>query len=448
MTGPREPASGEHRGALRHVASPCADGRPLRTSRCRRCGRRRQCRRARSAARRGDDDRSFHTRRRACAPATARAIRGVGDRERLLAHDGVEAAVGDGLATVRGRRWLARRERSAPQRRRGRRAPEKGRNSEHGRGASRYGLTRERQPAPGGGLHGTPRRCATPGPTTVSRVRDVRHTRRTRRTPTHGSHTMRQFTTRAATLALAALRSRGIGSQRGGCHRTTPTSPAGHRTRRHDQRRRRERSPARPRRRRHPERPGRERLDLGRGRQRHRLGGDGNDRIFGAAGDDKLSGRRATTRPGRHRNDLLDLGDGNDWASGGTGDDTISGGAGNDRSTRTPGPDTVSGGDGNDDLWAMARVDATTDGSATVDRLDGGAGDDRFHARDGEADVITCATARTSQSCDSADVISDATTENANGSCETVKRAGIRRRRTRANRVAPTPRRRFSERER
>ena len=152
-------------------------------------------------------------------------------------------------------------------------------------------------------------------------------------------------------------------------------------------------------------------------------GGNGHDRIYGGDGDDALAGEAGHDRvAGGAGNDTLDLGDGNDRSSGGAGNDTTTGGAGNDRIYANAGADVSSGGDGDDDLWAMARVDATTDGNTTVDRLDGGNGDDRFHTRDGEADLITCGEGKDRADLDLVDVITDATPENPNGSCETVNR--------------------------
>ena len=198
-------------------------------------------------------------------------------------------------------------------------------------------------------------------------------------------------------------------------------------------------------------------------------GGQGNDRIFGASGNDTISGVQ-----------------GNDWLNGGAGDDTISGdangtgdltsfdrifgGSGNDtlhggdsrdriyggsgqrhvlgrerqrpdgrrhrattsstaapattRSSPTSGQDTTYGGDGNDDLWALARGDvAPGPGVDQVgDTLDGGPGNDTFRTRDGEVDRITCGDGNDTALLDNVDVITDATAENPNGSCETVVR--------------------------
>ncbi len=108
--------------------------------------------------------------------------------------------------------------------------------------------------------------------------------------------------------------------------------------------------------------------------------------------------------------------------AGGTGDDTQRGGDGNDRIFANRGQDTTFGEGGNDDLWAMARGDVSGPGDTAADSLDGGAGNDRFHTRDGEADRITCGEGTDRAILDTVDVITDATAENPNGSCETVIR--------------------------
>ena len=87
------------------------------------------------------------------------------------------------------------------------------------------------------------------------------------------------------------------------------------------------------------------------------------------------------------------------------------------------GRDTVTGGEGDDVLWALARVDVTALGDQEGDTLDGGNGNDRFNVRDGEADRIACGEGRDKVRADQFDVIVDATAENANGSCEVVKRS-------------------------
>jgi Ca2+-binding RTX toxin-like protein len=92
------------------------------------------------------------------------------------------------------------------------------------------------------------------------------------------------------------------------------------------------------------------------------------------------------------------------------------------------GADVSNGGDGNDRLWALARKDVTGEAGETVDTLDGGAGNDVIRTRDGEADLITCGDGGNDVAfLDEKDVITDATAENANGSCETVKRSNKRK---------------------
>ena len=72
------------------------------------------------------------------------------------------------------------------------------------------------------------------------------------------------------------------------------------------------------------------------------------------------------------------------------------------------------------------------------DTLDGGNGDDVFRTRDGEVDRITCGPGNDRALLDNVDVITDATAESPNGSCETVQRKA---RAPRAATAAPrTPR--------
>lgn len=86
------------------------------------------------------------------------------------------------------------------------------------------------------------------------------------------------------------------------------------------------------------------------------------------------------------------------------------------------GRDTVIVGWGDDDLWALSRKDVTVPGDADGDTLDGGAGDDRFHAWDGEVDRITCGDGCDRVRADEFDVIADATPAAPYGSCEVVTR--------------------------
>ncbi len=162
------------------------------------------------------------------------------------------------------------------------------------------------------------------------------------------------------------------------------------------------------------------------------ISGDGNgvgdltsfDRIFGGSGNDTLTGGDSRDRVyGGGGNDTSDGENGNDLMAGGPGDDTQHGGGGNDRIFANVGCDTTYGDAGNDDLWALARGDVQGPGVDQVgDTLDGGAGDDRFHTRDGEVDRVTCGDGNDTALLDNVDVITDATAENPKGSCETVVR--------------------------
>lgn len=151
----------------------------------------------------------------------------------------------------------------------------------------------------------------------------------------------------------------------------------------------------------------------------------GNDKVTARKGADTVNGGLGNDLLfGGFGNDTVDGGDGDDKLHGGHGNDTQNGGAGNDTIYAGRGVDVSNGGDGNDRLWALARADTR---KAGVDTLDGGNGDDVFRTRDGEADVITCGEGNDTAFLDRKDVISDATAENANGSCETVKRQRAKR---------------------
>jgi len=147
------------------------------------------------------------------------------------------------------------------------------------------------------------------------------------------------------------------------------------------------------------------------------------DRIFGASGSDTLRGGDSADRVyGGTGNDKSYGENGHDRMAGGSGDDLQEGGAGNDTIFANRGNDISVGGDGNDVLWALARADVNGNIDVTGDILDGGNGDDVLRTRDGEADRITCGPGNDRARLDRVDVITDATNENANGSCETVQR--------------------------
>ncbi len=155
----------------------------------------------------------------------------------------------------------------------------------------------------------------------------------------------------------------------------------------------------------------------------------GPDKVRGLAGNDTIGGGAARDHlRGDRGNDTINGDDGNDHMRGGSGDDTQDGGAGNDVIFAGFGADVSNGGDGNDRLWALARKDVTGEAGEPVDTLNGGAGDDVFRTRDGEADLITCGDGADDVAfLDTKDVITDATAENPNGSCETVHRSDKRR---------------------
>jgi len=166
------------------------------------------------------------------------------------------------------------------------------------------------------------------------------------------------------------------------------------------------------------------------------ISGDGNgvgdltsfDRLFGAAGNDTIRGGDSRDRIyGGSGNDTTYGENGRDLMAGGAGNDTQYGGAGNDVIFANEGVDTSFGGDGNDVLWALARKDVKPGPNGEVDQvgdtLAGGNGDDRFRTRDGEVDRITCGPGQDVARLDNVDVITDATAEKPNGSCEKVERA-------------------------
>jgi Ca2+-binding RTX toxin-like protein len=148
------------------------------------------------------------------------------------------------------------------------------------------------------------------------------------------------------------------------------------------------------------------------------------DRLFGGQGNDTLRGGDSRDRIiGGAGNDTSEGNGGRDRMAGGSGDDAQNGGAGDDVIYANRGQDTSAGGDGDDILWAMARADVTPGPVDQVgDTLDGGNGNDHFRTRDGEVDRITCGAGNDTARLDQVDVITDATAENPDGSCERVKR--------------------------
>lgn len=155
----------------------------------------------------------------------------------------------------------------------------------------------------------------------------------------------------------------------------------------------------------------------------------GRDKVRGLAGNDTINGGAARDHlRGERGNDTINGDDGNDHMRGGNGDDTQNGGAGNDVIFAGLGVDTSNGGDGDDRLWGLARKDVEGVEGESADTLNGDAGNDVIRARDGEADQISCGDGDNDVAfLDEKDVITDATADNANGSCETVKRSNKRK---------------------
>jgi Ca2+-binding RTX toxin-like protein len=156
----------------------------------------------------------------------------------------------------------------------------------------------------------------------------------------------------------------------------------------------------------------------------------GNDKVNVGVGNDISRGNGGADRlRGNNGNDNQGGGSGEDLVRGGLGDDVQTGGRGSDVVFSGPGADVSSGGPGNDDVWGLVAIDVTNDGSTTVDRLFGNGGNDTIHARDGEADQISCGAGNDVALLDNVDVV-DGLTPPANpgakthseGSCEKVQR--------------------------
>ena len=137
-------------------------------------------------------------------------------------------------------------------------------------------------------------------------------------------------------------------------------------------------------------------------------GGDSRDRIYGGTGDDTsygengndlMAGGTRRRRPGRRRRATT-------------------------ASTRTSAstPPTAATATTTCGRWPAATSRGPGDVDQVGDTLDGGAGNDRFRTRDGEVDRITCGEGNDRAFLDDVDVITDATAENPNGSCEKVVR--------------------------
>ena len=98
--------------------------------------------------------------------------------------------------------------------------------------------------------------------------------------------------------------------------------------------------------------------------------GDGDDTYLGTDQGDFVLGQAGE--------DVIDGAAGDDTLEGNIGDDTLMGGAGADILSGGGDSDSISGGDGNDVL-SSDRVDSDADWTrGDVERLDGGAGDDKL----------------------------------------------------------------------
>lgn len=147
---------------------------------------------------------------------------------------------------------------------------------------------------------------------------------------------------------------------------------------------------------------GDDRLDGGKGDDKL-FGGDGNDKLVGGQGDDRLEGGSGNDKlfgdgkgsgsgsGGQSFNDYLDGGTGNDLLVGGQGNDTVLGGEGDDVLYGDFGPGSGSGGgrgSGHGSGGGRGRGHGSGSGSGDLqtfdDYLDGGAGNDKLFAQQGD----------------------------------------------------------------
>jgi Ca2+-binding RTX toxin-like protein len=184
-------------------------------------------------------------------------------------------------------------------------------------------------------------------------------------------------------------------------------------------------------------------------------GGAGDDFVSGGSGDDVSDGGAGNDRVfDGNGNDQLHGGADSDQLSGGNGDDTLDGGPGNDRLFLNGGADTVGGGADTDtvdfsgetrsifvsldgtanDGLAGEGANVLTDvenivggnsddvlgGSAAVNSIDGGGGNDSIAVRDGSADAVTCGAGIDTVVADALDSIDPSL-----GACESVDRGAV-----------------------
>lgn len=100
------------------------------------------------------------------------------------------------------------------------------------------------------------------------------------------------------------------------------------------------------------------------------IGGGGNDTLVGSAGDDLILGMEG--------DDRILGGPGDDSLYGNVGDDILQGGSGADLIRGNEGHDSLYGGAGADQLFGDQGDDGLFGGVGELDRLTGGAGEDRF----------------------------------------------------------------------
>jgi Ca2+-binding RTX toxin-like protein len=150
-------------------------------------------------------------------------------------------------------------------------------------------------------------------------------------------------------------------------------------------------------------------------------GTDKRDRIRTHGGDDTVNALRGRDLVWAGRgHDTVDGGRGRDVLRGWRGNDTLNGGPGNDLIFAQRGVDMVNGGSGADSLWALARRDVSRQSGEPTDTVNGEAGHDSIHVRDGEADKVTCGPGNDRVVADHRDDVAN--------DCERVKRGRPHRR--------------------
>lgn len=119
--------------------------------------------------------------------------------------------------------------------------------------------------------------------------------------------------------------------------------------------------------------------------------GDGEDTLLGYAGNDTIEGKGgADTLIGGAGNDALYGGEGNDLLIGSAGSDTLSGGKGDDTYFIYDSDDIVEGGGGFDKVQVVddSGINLTIGAWTSVERINGGEGNDMIDARSLDSGVI------------------------------------------------------------